>query len=116
AWGLVDRVGPGVSDLEPGERVALVSGHAYAEYDVAPRAALVRLPAALDALPFPGEPLGCVMNIFERSEIRSGHSVAIVGAGFLGLLLTQLAAHAGATVVVLSRRDCALRRALAMGA
>jgi threonine dehydrogenase-like Zn-dependent dehydrogenase len=67
-------------------------------------------------LPFPGEPLGCAMNIFERSDVRPGHSVAIVGAGFLGLLLTQLASKAGAHVVTLSRRDCALRFAAVAGA
>src|SRR5690606_27255296 len=67
-------------------------------------------------LAFPGEPLGCAMNIFERSDIRAGHSVAIVGLGFLGLLLTQLASTAGAYVVGLSRRDYALDLASHMGA
>ena len=62
------------------------------------------------------EPLGCAMNIFERSEVRSGHSLAIVGVGFLGLLLTQLAARAGARVVALSRREHALDLARRMGA
>jgi threonine dehydrogenase-like Zn-dependent dehydrogenase len=115
-WGVVDAVGPGVHDLQPGERVALISGNAYAEFDIAPRRAVVELPGELDGLPFPGEPLGCAMNIFERSDVRRGHSVAIVGAGFLGLLLTQLANKAGAHVVTLSRRECALRFAAVAGA
>lgn len=115
-WGIVDAVGAGVTDLERGERVALISGNAYAEYDVAPRQAVVRLPADFDALPFPGEPLGCVMNIFERSHVRAGQMVAIVGVGFLGLLLTQLAAKVGAHVVVISRRNYALRLAVRAGA
>lgn len=115
-WGLVDAVGEGVDDLETGDRVAMISGHAYAEYDIAPRSAVVRLPREFDDLAFPGEPLGCVMNIFERSDIRAGHKVAVVGAGFLGLLLTQLATRAGAEVVVLSRREYALGLAKNMGA
>jgi threonine dehydrogenase-like Zn-dependent dehydrogenase len=115
-WGVVDVVGPGVRDLQPGERVALISGNAYAEFDVAQRRAVVQLPGELDGLPFPGEPLGCAMNIFERSDVRPGHSVAIVGVGFLGLLLTQLASKAGAHVVTLSRRECALRFAAVAGA
>lgn len=115
-WGVVDAVGDDVADLAPGDRVALMSHHAYAEYDVAPRAAAVRLPDALGDLPFPGEPLGCAMNIFERSDIRPGHTVAIVGAGFLGLLLTQLARAAGARVIAISRRSFALSRAREMGA
>jgi threonine dehydrogenase-like Zn-dependent dehydrogenase len=115
-WGTVDAIGAGVTDLTPGERVALISGNAYAEFDVAPRAAMVRLPADFESLPFPGEPLGCVMNIFERSQIRSGQSVAIVGVGFLGVLLTQLAAKAGAHVVAISRREYALQLARKVGA
>lgn len=115
-WGVVDAVGDGVADLEPGERVALVSGRAYAEYDVAPRAGVVRIPDALRGEPFPGEALGCALNIWERSDVRAEHSVAIVGAGFLGTLLVQLASRAGAQVVVLSRRESALAAARVAGA
>lgn len=115
-WGFVDAVGSNVSDIEVGQRVALMSGHAYAEYDVAARECVVPLPEELDDEPFPGEPLACAMNIFERSEIHHGHSVAIVGGGFLGLLLTQLAADAGAHVVVLSHRTSALQLAGSMDA
>lgn len=56
------------------------------------------------------------MNAFERCGIFEGDSVAIVGAGFQGLLLTQLAAGAGAHVTALSRRSCALRLAEQCGA
>jgi threonine dehydrogenase-like Zn-dependent dehydrogenase len=115
-WGHIDAVGEGVRHLSPGQRVACISGHAYSEVDCAPAAAVVALPAALDREIFPGEPLGCAMNIFERADIRDGHEVAIVGAGFLGLLLTQLASRAGARVVVLSRRESALREARRCGA
>lgn len=115
-WGLVDAVGSDVHDLNVGDRVALISGNAYAQYDVADRAAVLRLPQELAGLPFPGEALGCAMNIFERSGIRASQRVAIVGAGFLGLLLTQLAAGAGAQVIVLSRRKYALELARKMGA
>ena len=38
------------------------------------------------ASPFPGEPLGCAINIFRRSGIEAGQTVAIVGIGFLGAL------------------------------
>lgn len=115
-WGVVDALGEGVMDLDIGMRVAMISGHAYAEFDVAPREALVLLPRELEDHVFPGEPLGCVMNIFERAQIEPHHRVAIVGAGFLGLLLTQLAAHVGAKVVMLSRRQYALDLARRLGA
>ncbi len=115
-WGIVDALGPGVGDLDVGDRVALISQHAFANFDVAPRAAVVKLPRALDAAPFPGEAIGCAMNIFERSDLRAGASVAIVGGGFLGILLTQLAAHAGCDVVVLSHREYSLGIAERAGA
>jgi threonine dehydrogenase-like Zn-dependent dehydrogenase len=115
-WGRVDALGEGVTDLHVGQRVACLSQRAYADVDVAPAAAVVALPAELDAEPFPGEPLGCAMNIFERSGIERGQQVAIVGAGFLGLLLTQLATRAGAEVLAISTRTSSLQLARERGA
>lgn len=115
-WGRVDTVGEGVQDLVPGDRVALLSSHAYAQYDVAAAAAVLKLPAAFDNAPFPGEPLGCAMNIFRRCGISAGNTVAIVGIGFLGALLTRLATLAGARVIAISRRPFALEIAAQMGA
>jgi threonine dehydrogenase-like Zn-dependent dehydrogenase len=76
----------------------------------------VRLPAALSGKPFPGEPLGCAMNIFRRSGIAAGQTVAIVGIGFLGAILTRLATDAGARVIAISRRPFSLDVARAFGA
>jgi threonine dehydrogenase-like Zn-dependent dehydrogenase len=115
-WGAVDAVGDAVNDLKVGDRIAFISERAYADYDIAERSACVRLPDNLAGLPFPGEPLSCAMNIFERSDIHRGDAVAIVGTGFLGLLLTQLAARAGADVIALSRREYALHQARKLGA
>ena len=115
-WGRVEALGEEVTSFALGQRVALLSQHAYAQFDVAPETAVVRLPENLDSVPFPGEPLGCALNIFRRSEIRSGQNVAIVGIGFLGALLTQLASRAGARVLALSRRQFALDLARSMGA
>lgn len=110
-WGVVEDAGPGVDESWLGKRVAVLSQHAYAEYDVALTSAAVALPADAAFDLFPGEPLGCAMNIFARSGIQPGETVAIVGIGFLGALLIQLAAAAGARVVAISRRPFALRLA-----
>jgi threonine dehydrogenase-like Zn-dependent dehydrogenase len=115
-WGYVDDVGEGVTRFRVGQRVGLLSNHAYAEYDVAGEDQVVALPPALDGQPFPAEPLGCAMNIFERSDVRAGQTVAIVGIGFLGAILTRLAADAGARVIAIARRPFALDFAHRMGA
>lgn len=115
-WGVVDAIGEGVDSVKAGDRVAALTYRAYAEYDIADADCVVPLPDALDGQPFPGEPLGCAMNIFRRSEIRPGQTVAIVGIGFLGAILTRLATDAGARVIAISRRPYSLEVARQFGA
>jgi len=115
-WGVIDAVGDGVRDLEVGDRVAALSYRSFADYDLARAGMVAKLPAALAGLPFPGEPLGCAFNIFRRSDIRAGQTVAIVGIGFLGAVLTKLATDAGARVIAISRRQESLDLASHFGA
>lgn len=115
-WGVIEAVGPEVKTLSIGQRVALLSYRAFAEYDVAKHNAVVPLPQSLNDQPFPGEALGCAMNVFRRCEIKKGQTVAIIGIGFMGALLTSLASRAGARVFAISRRAFALNIACRMGA
>lgn len=114
AWGRIDKLGADVGAPSVGDRVAMLSYHSYAEFDVADAASVVVLKD--ETTPFPAEPLGCVFNIWRRSGVRAGQKVAIVGAGFLGALLTRLASSAGARVTAFSRRRYALEIAAQMGA
>ena len=116
AWGVVERLGAGVEDVAVGDPVALLSQHAYATHDVAPVADLLPLPPRLADAAFPAEPLACAVNAFVRCAIEPGQTVAIVGIGFLGALLTQLATHAGAQVIAVSRRAYARDVAARCGA
>jgi threonine dehydrogenase-like Zn-dependent dehydrogenase len=115
-WGFVDALGAEVRDVDPGQRVSALSYRGYATHDLAEAESLVALPPELEGEPFPGEALGCAMNVLARSDVREGHTVAVVGVGFLGALLIQLAAGAGARVIGVSRRQTARDAARSMGA
>jgi threonine dehydrogenase-like Zn-dependent dehydrogenase len=115
-WGRIAALGEGVRELPVGTRVATVSYRSDAEFDVAAADAVVALPEELEGQPFPGEALGCAMNVARRSAFGAGQTVAVVGVGFLGALLVQLAVRAGARVIAISRRPFALEVARMMGA
>lgn len=115
-WGRVVEVGADVDKRWIGKRVAALSYAAYAEQDVASVNDIAEIPEALADQPCPGEALGCAMNILERAQIERGQTVAIVGIGFLGALLTRLARERGAEVIAISRRGSALSVARVMGA
>jgi NADPH:quinone reductase-like Zn-dependent oxidoreductase len=105
-----------VTEIREGDRVAILGSHSYAEYDLVPASSLVVLPASLASLPFPGEAFAWAMNIFQCSQIEAGQTVAIVGIGFLGAILTSLVSRANAHVIAASRRSYALKIAQQMGA
>jgi len=115
-WGVVDAVGSGVDTVAVGQRVASLGSRSFAEYEVTPADALVPLPSTLAGQVFPGEPLGCGVNVFRRSAIAAGDTVVIVGIGFLGAIVTRLASRAGARVIAVSRRPFALELARQQGA
>jgi threonine dehydrogenase-like Zn-dependent dehydrogenase len=116
AWGVVDAVGSEVRELKLGDRIASLAGQGFAEYDVVDSRAALVLPIQLSGVPFCAAPLAGAMDVFERSRIVAGQVVAIVGIGFLGAILVQLAAFAGARVIALSRRPFSLTIAREMGA
>lgn len=115
-FGVIEELGANVTSVNIGDRVAMLSYHAYAEYDVADATQVVKLPDQFTEVPFLGEPLGCSMNIFKRSQITKTDTVAVIGAGFIGNLLIQLSKSAGAKVIAISRRESSLKMAFNSGA
>ncbi|MFN7941122.1 MAG: medium chain dehydrogenase/reductase family protein [Thermoanaerobaculia bacterium] len=98
--GEVDRVGAGVTDIQPGERVAAMPIHgAWAEYVCLPWRELVPVPAELD----PAEAVSLVLNyitayqmLHRSAHVRSGQRALIHGAaGGVGTALLQLGRLAG---------------------
>jgi L-iditol 2-dehydrogenase len=62
------------------------------------------------------EPLACVVRGVEESWIGRGQSVAVIGAGPIGLMFVALARLRGAHVTVVGRNAGRLRKARELGA
>lgn len=116
SWGRVITAGAAVRNFAVGDRVASLDERAHASDECVAASPAVRLPPALERQPCPGETLGRIRNIRARSDSRAGQTVAIVGAGFLGLGLMQLAVAAGARVLALNRTPHSLALAQQFGA
>ncbi len=113
-WGQIEALGPAVEGWTTGERVGFLGGQAYATHTVAPAETLARLPEG--CTPFASPLLAGAVHLFRRARIAKGERVAVVGCGFLGLLLIQLATLAQARVIAFSRRPYALELARKAGA
>ena len=143
--GIVEEVGPGVEGVSPGTPVFVANSApcgechycasgspnlcddllfwngAYAEF--------ARIPARVvrrNLLPLGGgvgfrqaamvEPLACVVRGIEESGIAEGQTVAVIGAGPVGLMLVALARLRGAHVVAVGRNRGRLQKARELGA
>jgi NADPH2:quinone reductase len=98
--GAVDRLGPGVSGIAPGQIVAALPIHgAYAEFACLPQRELVPVPSGLDA----AEAVSLVLNyitayqmLHRSARVKPGQRVLIHGAaGGVGSALLQLGRLAG---------------------
>ena len=74
---------------------------AYAEYVTVPVSNLLRMPDGLDPRAAAMlDPAAIALHALWRTRLRSGHRVAVVGAGPIGLFAVQWARLAGAAEVV----------------
>lgn len=78
----------------------------YAEYVAAPAEQVHKIP---DGMPFEHaafiEPLSCAIHAFKATDVTIGSSVAIIGAGGLGIMHTQVAKLRGAAPIILISRN-----------
>lgn len=51
------------------------------------------------------EPLGCVLNALELSNIRLGDSVVVIGAGPIGCMIIEVVRRMGATRIIVVQRS-----------
>ena len=105
AAGIVEEVGPGVTGLKPGDRVAYAGGPlgAYSEARVMPADRLVPLPAGITdeqgaAMMLKG--MTAWYLIRRTHPVKRGETILIhAAAGGVGLIVSQWAKHLGATVI-----------------
>ncbi len=116
--GVVDAVGPGVDVVAPGDRVAYAAlpFGAYAEQRLMPADVLVRLPSGVSERTGAAVMLkGLTAEYLLRRcfRVEPGQTILLhAAAGGCGLLMSQWAAHLGATVIgtVSSPEKAALAR------
>ena len=103
--GTVEAVGPGVSDLQPGQWVAYAGPPvgAYADLRVMPAAILVPLPDAISfetaaAMMLKGMTAQYLLR--QTYPVKTGDTILFhAAAGGVGLIVGQWAKHLGATVI-----------------
>jgi NADPH2:quinone reductase len=104
AAGTVEGLGPGVTEVAVGDRVAYAMARgSYAEYAVVPAAQLVKIPPAIDFQTAAAAMLqGMTAHYLTHSTfaLKSGDTCVVhAAAGGVGLLLVQMARRIGARVI-----------------
>lgn len=102
--GVVDALGPNVSEMKPGDRVAYAMQQgSYAEYAVVPVAKLVPIPDTIDTRSAAAVMVqGMTAHYLSQStySLQPGDTALVhAAAGGVGLLLVQMAKRCGARVI-----------------
>lgn len=119
--GRVAALGEGVTGWSVGDEVcALLSGGGYAELVAVPPGQLLPVPAGVSLLVAAGLPeVACTVwsNVFDLARLQPGEVLLVHGGtSGIGTFATQLAARAGAHVVVTVGSPEKAARALELGA
>lgn len=121
AAGVVEAVGPEVTEVRVGDRVAYAMARgSYAEYAVAPAWQLVKLPDGIELTSAAAAMLqGMTAHYLTHSTfpLKSGHTCLVhAAAGGAGRLIVQMAKMRGATVYGTVSTDAKARLAREAGA
>lgn len=117
--GTVEAVGPGVTGFQKGDRVTgLSQSPAYAQYCLCRADCLVHIPGNLSDEDAVAEPLSCLLSAASKLRTeKAGDTVAVVGAGYMGLgILTLLKLQGAGRVISVDPRAEARENALRFGA
>ncbi|WP_223694248.1 zinc-binding dehydrogenase [Leifsonia poae] len=115
--GRVVATGSTTSRWAVGDLVTGLGGPGFATHTLLDENAALPLPAGLAPSHAIGEPIATLEEAISRTPIGAGSRVAVVGLGFMGLGLVQLAkARAPHTIIGVDPNPAARRRALEWGA
>ena len=117
--GVVEAVGPGVTDLQVGDRVACLSGTGgFGTHTLAPAAHCLKLPegfSSVDAAAFIMIYATTWHALVDRAQLKAGETVLVLGAaGGVGTAAIQVTKAMGARVIAAASTDekCELCRQL----
>ncbi len=115
--GRVRTVGEGAGRWLPGDIVTGLGGGGFAELVVLDADAILPVPAGIDPVLAIGEPLADLEEALARTRTQAGSTIAVVGLGFMGLGILQLAkTRAPSRLIGVDPSPAARERALALGA
>jgi predicted dehydrogenase/threonine dehydrogenase-like Zn-dependent dehydrogenase len=117
--GEVISVGEGVHEFRAGDRVACGGGTYanHAEINFVPRNLTVHIPSHVSMAAASLTTIGAIaLQGFRQAEVAIGETVAVIGAGLVGVLTIQIARAAGCRVVAIDLSPDRVRRAVEFGA
>ncbi|MBT3175321.1 MAG: zinc-binding dehydrogenase [Desulfobacula sp.] len=102
AGGIVVEVGKNIRNYKPGDKVmAFAWVETYSDYFAAREEELEPVPQGLSMdLASLGEPIGCAVFSGLSSKVQLGDTVAVIGMGFAGQVIAQVAKQKGAHKVI----------------
>jgi threonine dehydrogenase-like Zn-dependent dehydrogenase len=99
--GVVVEVGSAVTGFASGDRISAWSeGRSYAEYFTTPAKYAFKLRPETRLEEALGEPIACSVNGVLKADPQLNDSVAIIGCGFMGLIMSQVFRARGVGLLV----------------
>ncbi len=116
--GIITACGSSVKGFNPGDRVAIWTDHSgYAEEVAVKANRIFPIHDNISFIEAMAEPISCTTNGIILSNIELGDTVALVGTGFMGLILLQQIRLKGAgKIIAVDVRDDMLKLAKDLGA
>ena len=99
--GIILKVGENVKNFKSGDKVAAwAEGKGYSEEIVVKEDTLEKIADGISFELALSEPIACTTNAIMKSNIQLGDTVALVGMGFMGLILLQELKLVGAKEII----------------